>query len=282
MAWAGANGFTTLELAAAPRQGHGVDSNLDVEHFDAAKAQALLTLAKQQRLTFACLTYCDNMLHRDPAQRGRNAAHLQMVIEAAHLLGVGAVSAFIGRDEACTQRENLDALERIYPPLLDYAAKRNVRIAIENCPMPGWQFEGLPGNLAYAPDLWDELFRRLPQPNLGLNLDPSHLVWLGVDYLAAVRDYGSRIFHTHAKDTEIMADRRARASILNSGWGSWWRYRLPGLGEIDWRIWAETLRSVGYAGSLSIEHEDPEWEGSEDKVMAGLLLAKKNLEAALQ
>ncbi len=282
MAWAGANSFTTLEVAAFPRRTEGVDPNLDVEHFDAAKARSLLALAKQYGLSFSCLSYCENMLHHDLAQRERNAAHLQKVIEAAHLLGVGVVSAFIGRDEACTQRENLDVLERIYPPLLDYAAKRNVRIAIENCPMPGWQFEGRPGNLAYSPDLWDELFRRLPQPNLGLNLDPSHLIWLGVDYLAAVRDYGSRIFHTHAKDTEIMADRRARASILNSGWGSWWRYRLPGLGEIDWYKWAEALRSAGYTGSLSIEHEDPEWEGSEEKVMAGLLLAKKNLEAALQ
>ncbi len=279
--WAGAHGLTTLEVAAAPRKPHGVDPNLHVEHLDDVQAQALLDLAQQHGVAFSCLTYCDNMLHRDPEERELKSEHACRVLDAASRLGVGVVSFFIGRDETKTQRENLDELPEVYGPLLDYAAARNIRIAIENCPMPGWQFEGLPGNLAYSPDLWDELFRRLPYPNLGLNLDPSHLVWLGVDYLSAAREYGAHIFHTHAKDTEIFPARRARATILNAGEGGWWRYRLPGLGEIDWRAWVEALRAGGYDGVLSIEHEDPEWQGSEDKVKDGLLLAKKHLEAQL-
>lgn len=280
IAWAGANGFQNLELAAWPVKGRGPNPDLDVIQLDEAGAGELLALAAEHGVAFTCVTYCENLLHRDPRERERLLAHVRRVIEAARLLNVDVVSTFIGRNETLTLEQNLDEMERVFAPLLKLAAERGVRLAIENCPMPGMQFEGLPGNIAYAPDLWDEMFRRLPHSNFGLNLDPSHLVWLGVDYLAAVHEYAPRIFHTHAKDTEIFPERRARASILNSGWDSWWRYRLPGLGEIDWRRWVEALNQIGYHGALSIEHEDPEWAGSEVKIAEGLLLAKQHLQAS--
>ena len=251
-----------------------------MEHFDATRAEEWRALAEQNGIIYSCLSYNENLLHSDPTRREQINAHLRRVIDAAHLLGVNVVNTFIGRDESKTERENLDEMERVFAPLLDYAAQHGVRLAIENCPMVGWQFEGLPGNIAYSPKLWDEMFRRLPYPNFGLALDPSHLAWLGVDYYAAARDYASRIFHTHAKDTEIFHDRRGYGSILEAGSHSWWRYRLPGLGEVDWRRWIDTLKQGGYDGPLSIEHEDPVWEGTEDKVKTGLLMGKKHLEEA--
>lgn len=281
ISWAGANGFTSLELACWPREANAVDPSLDVVNFNQARADELNALARQNNITFTCLTYCPNTLEHDPAKREAIVQHLYRIMDAAHMLGVKNVSTFIGRDETKTQKENFDEMVKVFTPLLDYAGARDVRIAIENCPMPGWQFEGLPGNLAYAPLIWDEMFARLPHANFGLNLDPSHLVWLGVNYYDIVPQYASKIFHTHAKDTEIYADKRAYDSILNSGWGTWWMYRLPGKGEIDWKRWANVLRANGYDGVLSIEHEDPEYERTEELVKEGLQLGRQNLTEAI-
>lgn len=281
IAWAGANGFQALELASWPRLPNGTEPSLDVVNLNAAQADELQSLARQNNLTFSCLTYCDNTLDPDPAKRDAIHQHLRRIMDAAQRLDVHTVSTFVGRDPRKTQSENLDEMGRVFAPLLDYAAARSVRVAIENCPMPGWQFEGLPGNLAYSPLLWDEMFTRLPQPNFGLNLDPSHLVWLGVDYYAMVAPYAARIFHTHAKDTQIFPDKRERYSILNSGWNTWWLYRIPGRGEIDWKRWAQALQANGYNGALSIEHEDPDYEHTENLVQEGLLLGKQNLQEAL-
>lgn len=281
IAWAGANGFSALELASWPRESNAADPSLDVVGLDQHGADELNALARQHNVTFSCLTYCPNTLDRDPAKREANIRHLHRVIDAARMLGVNTISTFVGRDETKKQSQNLAEMTRVFAPLLDYAGARNIRIGIENCPMPGWQFEGLAGNVAYAPSIWDDMFSLLPHRNFGLNLDPSHLVWLGVNYYEIVPKYASRIFHTHAKDTEIFPDKRAYATILNAGWDGWWRYRLPGKGEIDWKRWASVLRASGYDGVLSIEHEDPEYEHTEKLVQEGLLIGKKNLTEAI-
>ncbi len=154
---------------------------------------------------------------------------------------------------------------------------------IENCPMENWQRFGLPGNFAYSPELWDALFNEVPSTHFGLNFDPSHLYWLGIDYLQAAKDFCERIFHAHAKDTEILSEGRYRYGILSrqltqNFWESgWWRYRMPGAGSVDWKAFVSTLKEVGYDFVLSIEHEDPVWEGTEEKVKEGLKLGFQHL-----
>ena len=154
---------------------------------------------------------------------------------------------------------------------------------IENCPMDGWQRFGLPGNFAYSPELWDALFDEVPGKNFGLNFDPSHLYWLGIDYIRAAKEYAKVIFHAHAKDAEILSGGAYRYGLFSRqldppAWKSgWWQYRMPGLGRIDWKRLIRTLKAAGYNNVLSIEHEDPEWEGSEEKVKQGLVLGLRHL-----
>ena len=124
------------------------------------------------------------------------------------------------------------------------------------------------------------MFEAIPSPALGLNLDPSHLVWLEVDYERAVQDYGERIFHVHAKDTEIRRDERHRRSILSLGVG-WQAGRMPGRGEVDWSRFVGALRGVGYDGVLSVEHEDEDFEGSDELVERGFVLARDHLRPLL-
>jgi sugar phosphate isomerase/epimerase len=57
----------------------------------------------------------------------------------------------------------------------------------------------------------------------------------------------------------------------------WWRYRIPGLGEVDWPGVVRTLRDSGYDGVVSVEHEDPVWSGDLDRVREGLSIAERTL-----
>jgi sugar phosphate isomerase/epimerase len=145
---------------------------------------------------------------------------------------------------------------------------------IENCPMVGWQFENLAGNIAHTPDMWSKIFDVLSDFSIGLNYDPSHLLWLGIDYVGMVAEFADRIWHTHAKDTEIIEAACERNGIYGKGW---WRHRMPGMGEIDWGCFISALGEHGYDGVLSIEHEDPVWHGTTEKSKQGLVLARRHL-----
>ena len=57
----------------------------------------------------------------------------------------------------------------------------------------------------------------------------------------------------------------------------WYRYRVPGLGEVDWRSVVDTLYQAGFDGVLSVEHEDPVWAGETSRVLSGLMIAHTTL-----
>jgi sugar phosphate isomerase/epimerase len=225
-------------------------------------------------LAISSLAYYPNNLHPDDAQREEVNGHLRKVIDAAQRLGVGIVGTFVGNDKDRPLPENLQRFREIWPPLVDYAGERGVKIAIENCPMI-FSYDEWPGgtNLAYAPAIWDEMFSAIPSDNFGLNLDPSHLVWLMIDYERAVYDYADRIFHAHAKDLEVRPDGLYRHGTFSSGIG-WQVPRLPGLGQVRWDRFVAALYAVGYDHVLSIEHEDRRFEGDEELVKRGFLLAR--------
>jgi sugar phosphate isomerase/epimerase len=225
-------------------------------------------------LVISSLAYYPNNLHPDDAHREEVNGHLRKVIDAAQQLGVGIVGTFVGNDKDRPLPENLERFRQIWPPLVDYAGERGVKVAIENCPMI-FSYDEWPGgnNLAYAPAIWDEMFSAIPAENFGLNLDPSHLVWLMIDYERAVYDYGERIFHAHAKDLEVRRDGLYRHGTFSSGFG-WQVPRLPGLGEVHWDRFLAALYAVGYDHVVSIEHEDRRFEGDEELVKRGFLLAR--------
>jgi len=98
---------------------------------------------------------------------------------------------------------------------------------------------------------------------VGANLDPSHLMWMGADPLAAIDALGDAILHVHAKDTFLNAPRQATTSLLENGSltdipARAWSYITLGYGhdEAWWKAFCYRLRMVGYDGWLSIEHED--------------------------
>jgi len=282
-AWASGHGYEALEVAAWPALGDRpfTATHLDADSYD---RDQVLNLFAEHGLTLSSLAFYDNNLHPDPAEREAVNAHVLRCIDAAADLGCPTVGTFVGRHPGLGVRDNLAQAETVFAPLVDRAGERGVKLIIENCVMEGWHPDGYPGNLAYSPELWEWMFSL----GLYLNYDPSHLCWIGIDPVAAVRPYVDRIPHAQAKDIELFPDRRnhygyyGKAVARDDPWDvGWWRYRVPGLGQVDWVRLIDALYEGGFDGVLSVEHEDPVWGGSEDRVEVGLEVAHRTLRPLL-
>ena len=281
--WASAEGFEMLEIACWPaasgaaRRYAGV-CHIDVENLD---ADAVRETMARHGLGISSLAYYPNNLAGDEAAREEANAHLRKVVDAAAVLEVGIVGTFVGADQTLPLPENLRRFCEIWPPLVAHAEERGVKIAIENCPMIfSWDEWPSGQNTAHSPAVWDELFEAIPSESFGLNLDPSHLVWLQIDYERVVYDYASRIFHVHAKDLEIRREGLYRHGTASLGIG-WQVPRLPGLGEVRWDRFVAALYAIGYDFVVSIEHEDRGFEGTEELVKRGFLLSRNVLRPLL-
>ncbi|WP_159774687.1 sugar phosphate isomerase/epimerase family protein [Streptomyces sp. HM190] len=94
----------------------------------------------------------------------------------------------------------------------------------------------------------------------GLNWDPSHMLWQGIDPVAFITDFADRIYHVDCKDTRIRMG-NGRAGILSSHlpWGDprrGWDFVSAGRGDVPWEDAFRALTAIGYQGPISIEWED--------------------------
>jgi sugar phosphate isomerase/epimerase len=258
--------FSCVELMCWPkgraeRRYAGV-THIDVETFTAEDAAIVEDLLESEGISVSGLGYYPNPLAPDSDEAAVYIAHIKKVILAAELLGVGLVNTFIGRDWTRSVDENWPRFKEVWRPLVAFAEDRGVRIGIENCPM---LFTGdeWPGgkNLAHCPAIWRRMFEDIPSEHLGLNYDPSHLVWQRMDYLKPLRDFADRIFHVHAKDARVDQDRLDEVGILATPL-EYHTPKLPGLGDVDWGQFFSVLSDVGYDGPVCIEVEDRAYESS--------------------
>jgi len=231
-------GFDCLEIWATP----------DCAHFDADRAKDLPVIVGNAGLEISSLAAYVDVTAADADQRKRNQQWVASLVNICSDIDVEVLCCNAGLPPEGMSRE--EALEEIAAPfftdLCVDAAQAGVKIALEN-----W----------YATNImhlgqWDLMFELVPYENFGLNFDPSHLVVQDIDYLSAVDDFADRIFHTHAKDTEI---RYSERGYLGTKTDDWWRFVIPGFGEIEWGPYVSRLRRIGYDGVLSIEHEDAAW-----------------------
>ncbi len=219
--------------------------------------EGIQELVEKYNIQITALATHSNHLSPDSKEREVFNAHLRKLLDIASQLHVRVVATFTGRIPELSIEDNISEFRKVFSPILKEAEDKGVKIALENCPMMhGHPFRGI--NLAFTPRAWEMIFEAVPSSHLGLEFDPSHLVWLGVDYLKAARDFQEKIFHVHAKDTEILPEVLQEVSIFGKGW---WRYRLPGFGEVDWQGFLSVLKEAGYKGGVVIEHEDPVFEG---------------------
>lgn len=228
-----------LEVVAQPGSRH-----IDPAALSAERVKAVRAALEERMLEISSLAYytSDITKHNRVAQV---QTHAKKTIDAAVRLGVPTVCMLCGFP--ADGMSKIDTIRKVLPkafkPILAHARKKKITIAIEN-----WFATCLQGI-----DTFEALFKAIPDENFGLNYDPSHLYHQECDHLLPITLFKDRIFHTHAKDTLVDKAVRARVGVLGAGW---WRYVIPGFGNINWGEYVSHLRRNGYDGVLSIEHED--------------------------
>ena len=276
--WGAESGFQAIEIACWPlekatRRYAGV-THINVDELDQARAKEICSMLDGYDLTVSSLAYYPNPLHPEAEHREKVIGHLKKVIEAAAMLEVPVVGTFVGKDKNKTVPQNLEDYARIWPPIVQFAKERGVKIAIENCPMI-FSYDEWPGgnNLASTPAIWRKMWEIIPDDNFGLNLDPSHLILQMIDYERVIREFSSKIFHVHAKDLHIDREGLYNNGVLSQGMG-WQVPRLPGLGDMNWGKFFAALTAARYDYVVSIEHEDRVYEGDEELVKRGFYLSR--------
>lgn len=281
--WASSEGFEAVEIAcwprfAGPTRRYAGTSHIDVTNLSAGLAKEIPEQLAEKGIAISALSYYPNPLHPDAAHREAVVAHLTQVIDAASLMGVGLVNTFCGGDARKSVDENWADAKRMWPSIVAHARDKGVKLAFENCPMI-FSDDEWPGghNIAYSPRIWRRILEAWGG-DVGLNYDPSHLVWQMIDQARFIREFGAHMYHVHAKDLMIDRDGLYERGIMSEGIG-WQIPRMPGLGEVDWGAFFSGLYQVGYDGPIIIEHEDRRFEDGDDKIKRGFLLARDVLRA---
>ncbi len=256
-------------LSKAERRYAGV-THVDVSHFGTSEAERVHEIVAKYGVTISGLGYYPNALSPNHDEAHVAVEHIRKVIHAAGLLGVRQMNTFIGRDWTKSVNDNWSRMLETWEPLVRFAEHHEVRIGIENCPMLFSKDEWPGGkNLATSPAIWRRLFTDIDSHNLGLNYDPSHMIWQQMDYVAPLRDFKDRLFHIHAKDVRIDRHRLNEVGILANPL-EYHVPKLPGLGDVDWGKFFSALTDAGYRGPVCVEVEDRAYEDTLDSRKAAL------------
>jgi sugar phosphate isomerase/epimerase len=223
-------------------------------------------------LTISALSCHGNPLHPDRATAQNYDDVFRKTVRLAEQLDVPVVVTFSGCPGDAEDAKHPNWVTCPWPPefleVLDwqwekkaipywigasnFAANHGVKVALE----------AHPGFVVYNVDSALKL-RRAVGPNLGVNFDPSHFFWQGVDVPAAIRALGDSIFHVHAKDVAVDGQNVAVNGVIDPKTyrrmaERSWLFRSVGWGHdaLEWKRIVSALRMSGYDYVMSIEHED--------------------------
>src|SRR3954452_9253044 len=255
-------------VGRAERRYAGV-THIDVANLDDGEIARITDVFSREGLFISGLGYYPNALSADAGEAETAQTHIRRVIEGAAKLGVPVVNTFIGRDFTKNIDANFETFRRVWPDIIRVAESNGVKVGIENCPMFFTNDEWPGGkNIAISPKIWRRMFEEIPSSSFGLNYDPSHLVWQGMDPTGVIREFGSRFVHVHAKDPRLDRDRLKEVGFLANPL-EYHTPKLPGLGEVNWSAFFAELTACGYRGPVCVEVEDRAYEGSlEDRLSA--------------
>jgi sugar phosphate isomerase/epimerase len=201
---------------------------------------------------------------KDPDEKVKWAiGRMKDTARAAAALGVEVVVGFTGSQVwgqwYSFPEENIKAYEQAWEvfaerwhPILDVFKQEGVKFALEVHPTE------IAYNIETAEDCLKAIDRR---PEFGFNFDPSHFVWQMIDPVLFIKSFPDRLYHAHAKDSELQEHEVRRSGVIPNG--PWqrpdrgFRFRVPGWGDVNWRRIMTALLTVGYDFVLSYEHEDP-------------------------
>ena len=283
--FASKNQFKCVEMMCWPvgkaeRRYAGV-THINVDETDDEDVSRIRKILGLNNVYISGLGYYPNPLDPDEKQAEVYIEHIKKVIRTAAKLGIGLVNTFIGRDPAKSVEENLKKFKEVWPDIIKVAEENNVKIGIENCPMLFTRDEWPGGkNLATTPAIWRKMFEIIPSPALGLNYDPSHMVWMQMDEVKPIYDFKDKLFHVHAKDVKVYPEKLNEVGIMAYPL-DYHSPKIPGLGDVNWRGFFSALTSVKYRGAVCIEVEDKAYEDSPEDIEAAILTSRNYLKQFL-
>lgn len=274
-------GFQAVEVACWPRgkaeRRYAGVSHLDIREGAGDSLKHEIDYARRKKIEISAFAYYPNPLSPDPEESARAVGHIERLILAASETGVNQVNTFIGRNRFQDMEENLRRYKEVWSPIVELAEKKQVRIAIENCPMYFSKDEWPGGNnLAGTPVIWREMFRLIDSAMLGLNYDPSHFVIQDMDYIKPIYEFRDRIFHIHFKDVHIVREKLDEYGRFSYPL-MYMTPRIPGLGDIDWAAFCRALYDIRYDGAACIEIEDKAFEDTPESVSRGIGIAYRHM-----
>jgi sugar phosphate isomerase/epimerase len=275
--------YTPANVEFATTQGFSnmildVGSTLKPTSASDAQIENARTILEKAHMHVSALQVTQNHIHPDPNKREQQNANFIKAIELAGKLRVPYIGTASGKDSSKPFQQQVDEIVRVYNEKYFAACERNrVRILWEPWP------EG--PNLATSPVGFTALFKGFrDSPYVGLQYDPSHLVRQFMDPVQTARDFVHKIYDVHLKDTEILWPVLRAGGINPVNDATWWRYRIPGLGCIDWAQFFSVLQDAGYSGAMSVEHEDPLYGADDNRgpdfstdFKLGFIMAKRYL-----
>lgn len=238
-----------------------------------AKINALKALFEKYGMEVAALSCHGNAVHPDPAVAAKAEEDFRKTVLMAEQLGVETIVTFSGcpggSKEDKTPNWVTCSWPEDYTKILDYQWNevlipywKNACAFANSHGVTKIALEMHPGFCVYNTTSLLRL-REAVGETIGANLDPSHLIWQGMDAAETVRVLGKAIHHVHAKDTYLDEANIKKAGVLSTGHYSDilnrpWTFRTVGYGMSvnDWKRFVSMLKMVGYDGVLSIEHED--------------------------
>ena len=270
-------GIQAVELGAGAYPGsRHLDDLGGVEALikDEGARKKLQKMVTDRGLVIDSLSVHGNALHPDKAIADDHHQAFVNAVLLAEKLGVGVVNGFSGCPGDGPRAKNPNWVTCAWPDeyreILDWQWKKKV--------IPYWKnqnrflrahnvkfaIEAHPGFVVYNPETALKL-RKAAGSQVGVNFDPSHFWWQGIDPIEAVRELGQAgaIFHVHAKDTRIdprnsgingNLDTKSYGDVMNRSWV----FRSVGYGhDVSWwKDFVSALLVVGYDDVMSIEHED--------------------------
>ena len=264
-------GVEALELGCGgyPGKAHA-DAQKLVKDKDAR--ERLLAKFEKHGIKLAALSVHGNCVHPNPKIAAAFEADFEAAAELCGQLGVERLITFSGcPGDGKGDRPNW--VTCTWPPefrdLLKYQWEevlipywQKAALKAQNCGVKYIALEMHPGFCVYNPETCLRL-RKAVGGIIGANLDPSHLIWQGMDIVSVIRYLGKALHFFHAKDTALIKENIARNGVLdtkpfNCERERSWLFRTVGHGmsEQQWKEIFAALRTEGYDYVLSIEHED--------------------------
>ena len=203
----------------------------------------------------------------------------------AKKMGVGVATGFTGspiwryvysfpQTTAEMIENGFDEIVALWTPILDVFKENGVKFALEVHP----------GEIAFDYYSTEKLLGKFADnPTFGLNFDPSHLLWQGVQPHLFLRDFIHRVYHVHMKDVAVRLDGRSGLLGSHIDFGDLrrgWDFRSLGHGDVNFEEIIRVLNAYDYQGPLSVEWEDSGMDRIQGATEAAEFVKKINFSAS--